>query len=136
MFERLSDEFESATSWGAESGFGNWSESGGLSVDLTDRGEEYEVTVDVPGFDRSEIDARVSDHTLTITASHDDSTEESEENYLRRERSHRTLQRTIRLPEAADPEAVRAQLRNGVLTVAIAKQEPSEAAREVEIEAE
>jgi HSP20 family protein len=136
MFDRLGDEFESATSWGSEGGFGNWSESGGLSVDLADRGEAYEVTVDVPGFDRSEIDARVSDHTLTVTASHDDTTDESEENYIRRERSNRSLRRTIRLPETADSEAVRARLRNGVLTVTIQKQEPSEASREVEIEAE
>jgi HSP20 family protein len=136
VFDRMSEQFDAARNWGSESPLGEWGASGDPAVDLTDSGSEYEVTVDVPGFDRSEIDVHLSDHTLSITASHDDTTDESEENYLRRERSHRSLRRTVRLPEAANTETVSARLRNGVLIVTIAKQEPSESARTVEIEAE
>jgi HSP20 family protein len=92
--------------------------------------------VDVPGFDREELQVSVADHTLTITAEHSEITESEGERYLRQERRHRSLERTLRRPAAAAPTDATARLRNGVLTVTIPKQEPTEPPRQLAIDVE
>lgn len=107
-----------------------------LAVDVLEEPEEIIVTVDVPGFDRNEIDVRLADQTLWIEAQRHEEAEEGDEHYLRRERKHRAHRRSIRLPTEVDAEGVEARLKNGVLTVTIPKTEPSEAIRRVEVESE
>ena len=70
-----------------------------LSIDLADRDDAFEVTVDLPGYDREDIDLSVADRTLRISAERDESTEASEGEYLRRERRRRSVSRTLSLPE-------------------------------------
>lgn len=141
MFDRLSRQFEEATTgWQADEDW-SWSrDREAMAVDVADAGEEFIVTVDVPGFDRDEITVEVSDHTLHIEADHEESAEETDESeegtYLRRERAHRSLRRAVRLPDEVAPEDVSARLRNGVLTVHVAKAEPTTAPRRIDIEGE
>jgi HSP20 family protein len=124
FFERMNDEFDE---------FGRPSRGmlatgirDTLTVDVADREESFEVTVDVPGFDRDEIDVRVDNHTLTVAAEHEQESTEGEESFIHRERSHRTLTRSLELPAEIDEEAVEATLTNGVLTVTLPKVEADE----------
>jgi HSP20 family protein len=136
MFERMSREFEDAAGqWGE----GDWSPLGGreeVAVDLVDEDDEFVVTVDVPGFERDEIDLRVADQTLWIHCERSEAADEEEENYLRQERRHRSVRRSIRLPAPVKKEEVSAKLRNGILTVTVPKAEPREGARQIDIEGE
>jgi HSP20 family protein len=133
VFDRMSEQFDEAADW--------WQDDEQRSeqspaIDLVDSGDAFTATVDVPGFDRDDITARVSGHTLTIRADHSETAETDEGRYLRRERRHRSLERTVRLPAAADPADATARLRNGVLTVTIPKQEPTETPRQLDIDLE
>lgn len=136
FFERMSDQFdEAARTWDADSPFGRLSSGfGTMAVDLVDRDEEFEVTVDMPGFEREEVEVRITDHTLRIEAEHDEAVEEAEEGrYLRHERRHESVDRSIRLPGEVDTDGVDARMKNGVLTITLPKLE-AEKAREIEIE--
>lgn len=95
-------------------------------VDVAEHDERFEVTVDLPGFDREDISVRVTDSQLHIRAEQEESEPEAELEYLRRERHHRTMTRTVQLPQAVDEDAVTAAYENGVLSVTLPKQEPSE----------
>lgn len=134
---RMSRQFdEAARSWESGGRIAPWlSETGSMAVDLAERDDAFVVTVDAPGFTSDEIDVRVANSALRIHAEHAEATAE-EADYVHKERSHRSLHRTIRLPAGADPDAVSATLRNGVLTITIAKIEPAEGARSIEIESE
>jgi len=136
LFDRMSRQFDDATRrWGEE----DWGMFGGgdLAVDLVDQDDAFVVTVDVPGFDRNELDLRVSDQTLWIEGEHREETDEGEEeSYIRQERRHERMRRSIRLPAPVKPKAVKAKLRNGILTVTIPKAEPASESQTVEIEAE
>jgi HSP20 family protein len=44
------------------------------------------------------------------------------------------MDRVVRLPEPVDEHSVSANFRNGVLTVTLAKAEPAEQGRDIEIE--
>lgn len=86
--------------------------------------EELVVTAELPGLSKDNIDITVQDERLTIkgTYKQDQKAPESGK-YLRRERKHRDFTKTLRLPFKADPEAVKASLKHGVLRVELARAE-------------
>jgi len=136
LFDRLSRQFEEASrTWDSGESFDFLPASAeSMSVDLAEHDDAFVVTVDLPGYERDDVDVRVTDHTLTIDAETDESTEEGEpESYLRRERRHRSLHRSLRVPEAVAPEDVTARMKNGVLTVTLPKQE-TESAKTIKID--
>ena len=134
FFERMSRQFdERSESWGEDGPLARWSESERMAVDLVEHDDEFVVTVDVPGFGKEEVDVRVTDHTLHVEAEHEESVENGDDRYLRRERRHESMRRSIRLPEEVDTESVDARMNNGVLTVTVPKLEATEA-RTIEVQ--
>lgn len=135
LFENMSRQFEEASwSWGDREPFARFSTAfEAMAIDVVEHDDEFVVTVDLPGFERDQVDVRVTDHRLTVEAEHESEMEEGDETYLRQERSHREMKRTITLPDAVDEGAVTARMKNGVLTVTCPKVEVEEA-HEIEIE--
>lgn len=135
FFQRMSRQFDDASdTWGSEGAFGRTAAGPeSAAIDLVEHGDEFVATVDLPGFERDEIDVLVADQTLRIEAEHEDAAEETEERYLRRERRHRSVRRSLRLPDEVDAEGVNAELNNGVLTVRLPKHEAKEP-HEIDIE--
>jgi HSP20 family protein len=135
MFERMSRQFDDASHlWESGGPLGRLvSEYETMSIDLVEHDEEYVATIDLPGFERDDVDIRVTDHTLLVEAERDSTVEEDEERYLRRERHHESMRRSIRLPNEVEKDQVTARIKNGVLTVTLPKLEVEEA-RTIEIE--
>lgn len=115
---------------------------GSVAVDIEDRGDEYVVTADLPGFEPDDIDVELAGETLTISAEHAGESEvesdeerrgETEGRYIRRERSERSVNRSVRLPEPLEEEGTDATHRNGVLTVTLPKQRGDEGGRSIPI---
>jgi len=113
MFDRMSRGFESL-----EDGH-----SGSVAVDVAETDDEYVVAADLPGFDREDVDVELAGETITVSAVETTGTDEGADDrrYLRRERPHGAVSRSVRLPEAVDPEATTATYEAGVLTVTLPK---------------
>ncbi|WP_435069266.1 Hsp20/alpha crystallin family protein [Haloplanus sp. C73] len=90
-----------------------------FAVDIAHHDDELVVTADVPGFEKADFDIAVDGDRLTIHAESEAETGVDEETYVRRERHHHAMRRTVHLPVAADCEGASATYRNGVLTVTI-----------------
>lgn len=135
MFERLSRQFEDQTRKLEPGGSLARSSSAleSMAIDLVEHDDEFVATVDLPGFERDEVDVKVTDRTLRIEAERDETIDENEEQYIRHERRHESTRRSIRLPEAVDTEAATARMKNGVLTVTLPRLE-SESARRIDVE--
>lgn len=128
MFDRMSEQFEDV-------GEVTEMETGRISVDVAEDGEEVTVTADLPGFDKDDIDISVRDGRLTIRAQRDEETEESqEETYHRRERIHREVSRTLRLPADVEEENASATYQNGVLTVTLPKAKTDPEGHSIDVE--
>jgi HSP20 family protein len=92
------------------------------------------LTAELPGFEKDDIDLRVTDRTLRLEAEHEgESTEESDGEYVRRERRQTAVARSIHLPEAVQTDDIEATYNNGILTVRMPKIDPVTQGSEIEI---
>lgn len=128
QFERMQRQFEEALEMWDVDRFGPaTTDTTTMGIDLADHGDEFVLTADVPGFEKDDIELRLSDDTMHVTAEREhEETEERDEFYIRSERERRSLSRSVRLPEPVDEDAVEATYQNGVLTVTLPKREPSD----------
>ncbi|ELZ90897.1 Hsp20/alpha crystallin family protein [Haloferax volcanii] len=125
LFDRMGRSFE-------ESGIGRFQD---ISLDVVDDDEAIEVVADLPGFEKDDLDVSVSGRRLTIAADREEATEVDDEQYVRRERSQRSVSRTITLPAEVVRDEVTASYKNGVLTVTLPKAEPAgDDSTEIDIE--
>lgn len=135
IFDRMSRQFDEASrTWESEGPLGRLAPGDEpASVDLVERDEEFVATVDLPGFEREDVDIRATNRSLRIRAERDVEREEEDDRYVRRERSRHSVERSIRLPDEVDTGGASAEMRNGVLTVTLPKVE-GEAARSIDVE--
>lgn len=107
-------------------------EEGALAVDVSENDTEVVVRASLPGFDEQEIEVHLDNGVLSITARHEESHEERQDRYYRRERYVGALSRRIELPGAPGADTpVEAELDKGVLTIHIPR---TEAAKPKKIE--
>ena len=93
-------------------------------MDIYETENELVVKADLPDLDEKDIDVRVENNTLTVRGERkfDDV---NEDNYLRVERAYGSFMRSFSLPNTVSSENIRAEYRNGFLTLHMAKREES-----------
>ena len=96
------------------------------SVDLEDRGKDYRLVVDLPGFSKDNVEIEVSNNSVVIHAKKTVEEEEKKRNYVRRERAAQTFYRRVPLPEDVRSDDAKANLTNGILEITLPKKEPKE----------
>ncbi|MEZ3117408.1 Hsp20/alpha crystallin family protein [Halobaculum sp. MBLA0147] len=147
LFGRMSRQFEeSSRALDPDSTLGRLTSGANeMAMDLVEHDDEFVATVDLPGFERDDVDVRVTDHTLHIDAERDevvtehddDASDRDDGHYLRHERRHESLHRSVQLPDEVDRDAVAARMNNGVLTITLPRRTASEAHRiEIQSDAE
>lgn len=100
--------------------------------DLTQRGDwlppvdiyenasqEIVLKAELPGIAREQIDLRVENNTLTIRGERTRDTTVKQEQYHRVERSFGGFSRSFALPTRIDTENVRAEFKDGVLSITL-----------------
>ncbi len=96
------------------------------SVDIEDRGKDFRLTVDLPGFSKENVEIQVGEDSVMINAKQTQAEEETQKNYVRRERASQTYYRRIQLPEGVKSDDAKANLNNGILEIVLPKKEPKE----------
>jgi HSP20 family protein len=94
-------------------------------VDIYETENELVVKADLPDLQEKDIDVRVENNTLTIRGERKFEKDVKEDNYLRIERAYGSFTRSFSLPNTVSSENIRAEYRNGVLTLHMAKREES-----------
>ena len=94
-------------------------------VDIYETENELVLKADLPDLQDKDIDLRVENNTLTIRGERKFEKDVNKENYLRVERAYGSFTRSFSLPNTVSSESVRAEYRNGVLTLHMAKREES-----------
>ncbi len=95
--------------------------------ELSDRGDRFELHVEVPGVEKEKIDVKAAKYSVEISGKHSEKTEEKGKRYLYTERLYRSFYRNVPLPEEIIPSKVTAKVESGILKVDLPKKSPTKA---------
>jgi len=93
------------------------------AVDIYEGEHELVVKADLPDIKPEELDIRVENNILTIRGERKFEKKVDEKNYLRVERTYGGFARSFSLANTVNTEAIKAEYKDGVLTLSIPKRE-------------
>jgi HSP20 family protein len=93
------------------------------AVDIFETEHELVVKADLPDVKPEDLDIRVENNILTIRGERKFEKKITEDKYLRVERSYGSFSRSFSLANTVNTEAIKADYKDGVLTLSIPKRE-------------
>lgn len=107
----------------------NWEEMRFPAVDVEDKGSAIVVKAEIAGIKPNNMNIELHDNHLIIRGEKQEEREEKDEEkkYYYKERTFGSFSRTISLGQEVDPEKVKAEYKDGLLTVTLEKSETKKA---------
>lgn len=93
------------------------------ATNITETKDEYKVTVAAPGLKKSDFKIDVQGNMLTISSEREDTKEEKDARYTRKEYSYSSFNRSFTLPEEVNQDKIEASYEDGVLRLTLPKKE-------------
>ena len=93
------------------------------AVDIYESENELVFKADIPDIDPKEVGIQLENGTLTLKGERKFEQEKKSKGFHRIERGYGSFVRAFSLPDTVDPEKVKADYKNGVLTVTVPKKE-------------
>lgn len=93
----------------------------GPSLDIAETDDEITVEAELPGMDPKNLDVSIIGQTLTIAGEKKETSEKKERDFVRTERRFGSFRRRINLPAEIDADKVKAEFKDGVLTLKLRK---------------
>jgi HSP20 family protein len=105
------------------------------AVNIAEDENKFEIEFAVPGLSKSDFAVNLENDVLTVKSEKEDNSQEINSNYTRKEFNYSAFQRSFTLPEAADGEKIKAEYKDGILSIEIPKKEEAKVKppREIEI---
>lgn len=105
-------------------------------VDVDQQDNQYEITVELPGVRREDVNVEMTEDTLTISGSKERKETRGEGENRQSERVYGRFQRAFRLPDDTLRENIQARFSDGVLTVTVPRDESQRQsqARRIEVQ--
>lgn len=109
-----------------------WFENGsglfgrGLSVpavNITETKDNYQVSLAVPGLKKDDFKIDVDGNMLTISSEKEETSEEKEKKFTRKEYNYSSFSRSFTLPDEVNKEKIEAKYENGVLKLVLPRKE-------------
>ena len=96
-----------------------------MKTDVRETENSFEVDMDLPGFKKDEVNLELKDGYLTVSADKalDKDKKDNEGRYIRQERWSGSCSRSFYVGDTVKPEDVHAKFENGILQIALPKQE-------------
>lgn len=91
--------------------------------DVVEADDEVEVSVELPGMDRDDIEVTIAPDGLTVRGEKKIERQDEKRGYYVSERSYGAVYRHLPLPSGVDLDRAEADFRNGVLTVRLPRTE-------------
>lgn len=96
---------------------------GMMRSDIKDKGNEYEVDIELPGVKKEDIDINLENGYLTVAVNTTEETNDEKDNYIVKERRYGGYQRSFRLNSNVKKSDIKAAYKNGILALTIPKTE-------------
>ena len=102
-----------------------------MKTDIKELKDKYLIDMDLPGFEKENINLSLKNGYLDIKAKSEQSNNEDKENYIRRERFFGECSRSFYVGDDITEEDINAEFKNGILKITIPKKEETEETNEV-----
>jgi HSP20 family protein len=103
-------------------------------VDISEGEKEVEVTCDLPGINKDDVNIRFDNNVLHIEAETKHEDERKDKNYHVVERSRGVFERHIPMNTEIEEDKIEAKMDNGVLTITLPKsEEAKDKTRKIEV---
>lgn len=93
------------------------------AVNIVENKEDYMVSLAVPGMKKEDFNIDVEGNMLTISSEKEESKEEKEDKYTRKEYNYSSFSRSFTLPDEVNKEKIEAKYVDGVLKLMLPKRE-------------
>jgi HSP20 family protein len=100
-------------------------------IDIDESDQEIHISAELPGVPMEQVDVSVDGDVLTIRG--EKRCERKDERACVSERYYGSFQRAIQLPFEPDPDKVQASFEDGVLKIALPKQDQSPKAHKIQV---
>lgn len=97
------------------------------AVNVVENKNDYMVSLAAPGMKKSDFQIDVEGNMLTIKSEKEESKDEKDEQYTRREFSYSVFSRSFSLPEDVKQDKIEAVYEDGILKISLPKKEEAKA---------
>ena len=105
----------------------------GIKSDIKETETSYIVEAELPGYSKEDIKVELSDGILTISAETNKESEETKDNFVRKERYMGKVSRCYSFDDV-DEDSVKAKYNNGILSIELVKVDKSAPKNNINIE--
>ena len=118
VFNRFPSMFER---WARLAGSGEKGVGWSPSVDISETEQEYLIRASLPAVKKEDVNVTVEDGMLTLSGERRQQEERKDEKFHKIESFYGNFSRSFSLPEGTQPAAIRAESKDGVLTIHVPK---------------
>ncbi|MBQ8892204.1 MAG: Hsp20/alpha crystallin family protein [Bacilli bacterium] len=95
-----------------------------MKTDIREKSDKYVLDIDLPGFEKENINLSLENGYLTISAKSENETEECDsEKYLHKERFYGECSRSFYVGDDVEEKDINAEFKNGILKIEVPKKE-------------
>ena len=91
-----------------------------MKCDVYEKDGDYHIEIDIPGFEKKDINLEVKDGYLIISAEKQDKVKDEGKDYIRRERKYGKYQRSFYIGDV-ESEKIEAEFKDGLLKILVPK---------------
>lgn len=103
-----------------------------MKCDIYEKDNQYHIEADIPGFKKDEISVTCDDGYLTITAEKQQEAENSDKNYIKKERIYGKIERQFYIGNV-DMENITADFNDGMLKIVVPREDETKNQKQIEI---
>ena len=93
------------------------------ALNIKETADSFEIELAAPGYSKKDFKVTIDDGCLNVSAKKEVSKDEKDKNYMRKEFSYTSFERSMQLPESIANEKIKAKYDNGILKFKLAKKE-------------
>jgi HSP20 family protein len=93
------------------------------AVNILETADQYQIELAAPGLSKEDFKINLERKLLSIVVQKEQSNEQDDKNYSRREFSYHSFMRSFTLPDSADEHHIQAKYNDGILLIQIPKKE-------------
>jgi HSP20 family molecular chaperone IbpA len=114
--------------WGSHHSFPRLEETHLMKTDIKELKDKFEITMDLPGYEKENIEMSIEDGYLTVHAKTENEKENKDDGkFVRKERFYGECSRSFYVGEDVTESDIKASFKNGTLKIDVPKKEEKKA---------